>query len=77
MMVAIALSHKVGMSSRLGGSGSFSTSLACVWVCFVRCGSMSVVALVFDLGSKFLAVLLSRVMRFSYLVFDFVTGGVV
>ncbi len=52
MIMAIALLHKAVMSSRLGGSGSCSTSLACVWVCFVCCGSVAVVALVFGLGSK-------------------------
>jgi hypothetical protein len=75
MMVAIALSHKVGMSSRLGGSESCSTSLACVWDCFVCCGSVAVIALVFDLERKFLAVFLRRVMRLSCLVSDFVIGG--
>ena len=30
MLVAIALLHNAGMSSRLGGSGSCSTFLACV-----------------------------------------------
>ena len=71
MMVAIAFLHKVGMSSRLGVSGSFSTSFACVWVCFVCFGSVAVVALFFYLGSKLLGVFLSRVMRFSCLVSDF------
>ena len=40
-------------------------------------GSVAVVALVFGWGSKFLAVFLSRVLRFSCLVSDFVMGGVV
>ncbi len=75
MIVAMALLHKAGMSSRLGGSGSCSTSLACVWVCLVCCGSVAVVSFVFGLGSTFLAVFLSRVMRFSCLVSDFVLGG--
>ncbi len=72
--MAIALLHMDGMSSRLGGSESCSTSLACVWVCFVCCGSALVIALVFDLGSKFLAVFLRRVIHFSCLVSDFVMG---
>ena len=75
MMVTMALLHKVGMSSKLGGSGSYSTSVACVRVCFVWCGSVAVIALVFNLGNKFLAVILRRVMRFSCLVSDFVMGG--
>ncbi len=62
IIVAIALLHKNGMSSRLGGSESCSTSLACVWFCFVCCGSVVVIALVFDLGSEFFAVFLRRVM---------------
>ena len=77
MIVAIALLHKAGMSSRLGGCGSCSTSLVCVWVCLVCCGSDAVFALVFGLGSKFLAVFLSRVMHFCCFVPDFVIGGVV
>ena len=76
MMVAIALLHKAGMFSRLGGSGIYSTSLAFVCVLFVCCGPVAVVALIFGLGSKFLAVFLSRVMRFICLVSDFVMGGV-
>ena len=40
MMVAMALLHSVGMSSRLGGFGTCSTSLACVWVCLVCWGSV-------------------------------------
>ena len=75
VMVAMALLHKVGMSSRLGGSESCSTSLACVWGCFVCCGSVAVFSLVFDLGSRFLAVFLRSVMRFSCLVSYFVMGG--
>ena len=76
MIVAIALLHKTGMSSRLDGSGSCSTSLACVWACLVCCGSVVVVACVFGLGSMFLAGFLSRVMRFSRcLVSDYVMEG--
>ena len=77
MIVAMDLLHKAGMSSRLDGFGSYSTSLACVWVCLVSCGSVAVLAFVFGLGSKLLAVFLSRVMRFSCLVSDFVMGSVV
>ena len=39
------------------------------------CGSVAVIALVFYLGSRFLAVFLRRVMRFSCIVSDFVMGG--
>ena len=53
MIVAITLLHKAGMSSRLGGSGRSSTSMACVWVCSMCCGSVAVVAFVFGLGRKF------------------------
>ncbi len=75
MILAIALLRNTGMSSRLGGSGSWSTMLAYVWVCLVCCGSVACVAVVFGLGSRFLAVFLRRVMRFSCLVSDFVIGG--
>ena len=75
MIVAMALLHKAGMSSRLGGSGSCSTSLACVWVCLVYWGSVVVLAFVFGSGSMFLAVFLSRMMRFICLVSDFVMEG--
>ena len=77
MIVAIALLHKAGMSSRLGGSWNYSTWFAFLWVCLVCCGSVAVVAFVFGLGSKFLAVFLSRAMRFSCLVSYFAMGGVV
>ena len=72
----MALLHRTGISSRLGGSGSCSTSLAYVWVCLVCCGSVAVVEFIFGLGSKFLAVFLSRVMLFSCLVAHFAMGGV-
>ena len=75
MIVAMALFHKAGMSSRSGGSGSCSTSLACVRVCLVCCGLVTAGVLVFGLGSIFLAVFLSRVSRFSCPVSDFVMGG--
>ena len=77
MIVAMALLHKAGMSSRLGGSERCSTSLSCVWVCLVYWESVVVRVLVFGLGSMRLAVFLSRVIRFSCLVYDFVMGGVV
>ena len=72
MFVAIALLHNAGMSSRLDGSVSCSTLLACVWVRLVCCGSVAVIVFVFGLGSKFLAMFLSREMRLSCLVSDFV-----
>ena len=75
MITAMALWHRAGMSSSLGGSGSFRTSLACVRVCMV-CAELVVVGVsVFGLGSMLLAVFLSRVMRLSCLVSDFVMGG--
>ncbi len=74
MTVAMALLHKAGMSSSLGESESCNTSLACVWVCLVCWGSVVDGLLVFGLGSMRLAVFMSRVMRFSCLVSDFVMG---
>ena len=74
MIVAMALLHKAGMSSRLGGSGSCSTSLACVWGCLVYWGSVVVGVFIFGLRSMRLAVFLSRVIRFSRLVSDFMMG---
>ena len=75
VITAVALWHRADMSSRLGGSGSCRTSLACLTVCMV-CGELVVIGvLVFGLGSMLLAVFLSRVMRFMCLVSDFVMGG--
>ena len=75
MIVAMALLHRAGMSSRLGESGSCSMSDACVCVCLVCWGSVVSVLLVSGLESMFLAVFLSLVMRFSCLVYDFMIGG--
>ena len=75
MMVAMAFLHSAGMSSGLGGSWSFSTSLACVWVSLVCWGSVVNGLLALGIGSIRLAIFLSRVMRFSCLVSDFVMGG--
>ena len=75
MIVAMALLHKAGMSSNLGEFESCSTSLAYVWVFLVCWGSAVDGLLVFGLGTIRLAVFLSRVMRFSCLVSDFVMGG--
>jgi len=77
MIVAMALLHKAGMSSRLGVSGSCSTSLACFGVCLVYWGSVVDGVLVFELGRMRFAVFLSRVMHFNCLVSDFVMGDVV
>ena len=77
MITAIALWHRAGISSRSGGSGSCSTSVACVRGWVERVVSMKVGVLVFGLGNMLLAVFLSRVMRFCCLVSDFVMGGVV
>ena len=73
--MAINVFHKAGISSSLGEYGSCSTSLACVWVFLVCRGSVVGGLLVFGLGSMRLAVFLSRVIRFSCLVSDFVMGG--
>ena len=52
-----------------------SRNMACVRVGVVRVVSIVVGASVFGLGSMFLAVFLSRVIRLSCLVSDFVMGG--
>ena len=75
MIVAMALLHKAGMSSGLGKSESWSTLLACVWVFLVCWGSVVGCLLVFRMESIRLAVLLSRVMRFSCLISYFVMEG--
>ena len=75
-MAAMALWHSAGIFSSSGGSGSWSTLLACVLVCVVvPFGSGVVCVSVFDLGSMLLAAFLSLVMRFSCLVSDFGMGG--
>ncbi len=51
--------------------------MACVRVCVVRVVSVTFGVLALGLGSMFLAVFLSLMMRFSCLVSDFVMGGVV
>ena len=76
MIVGMALLHKAGMFSGLGKSGSCSTSLACVWVYLLCWGSVVESVLVFGLESMCLTVCFSRVIRISYLVSDFVRGGV-
>ena len=72
MITAMALWHRAGISSSSGGSGS---SLACVRVCVVCAESVVTCVSVFGLGSMFVAVFLSRMMRLSCLVSDFVMGG--
>ena len=49
--------------------------MACVWVCVVLVVSIVVGASVFSLGSMFCDVFLSRVIRLSFRVSDFVMGG--
>ena len=49
--------------------------MACVRVCVVLVESVVIGVSVLGLGSMLLAVFLSLVMRFSYLVSDFVMGG--
>ena len=51
--------------------------MACVWVCVVLVVAIVVSASVFGLGGMFCAVFLSRVIRLSCRVSDFVMGGVV
>ncbi len=63
------------MSCSYGGSGSCSTSVACVHVCVVRVASIVIEASVFGLVSMLLTVFPSRVMRLSCRVSDFVMGG--
>ena len=75
IIVAMALLHRAGISFSLGGSASCSTSLACVWVGFGGWGSVVVGVLVLGLGSMLLVVFPTRVMHFSCLVSDLVTGG--
>jgi hypothetical protein len=75
MIVAMALLHRAGMSSRLGGSVRRRTSLACVCVCVVCCGSDINDLVVFGLGSIRFALFLSFVMRFSCLVSNLVIRG--
>ena len=75
MIVAMALLHKAGMSSRL--SESESSSLACVCVCLVYWGSVVDGVLVCGLEIMCLAVFLSRVIYFNYIVSDFMMGDVV
>ncbi len=77
MIAAITLWHSAGISCSSGGSGSCNTSVACVHVCVVRVASIVIEASVFGSGSMLLTVLLSRVMRLSCRVSDFVMGGVV
>ncbi len=75
MIAAIALWQSVGISWSSGGSESCSILVACVRVCVLLAGSVVVGASVFGLGSMFFAVFLSRVIRLSCLVSDFVMGG--
>ncbi len=75
MIEAMALLHRAGMSSSLGESERWNTSVACVCVCLVSWGSIVGILLVLGLGSMRLAVFLSRLMRFSCLAFAFVMGG--
>ncbi len=49
--------------------------MACVRVCVVCVVSIVIGASVFGLGIMFLAVFLSRIIRLSCLVSDFVIGG--
>ena len=75
MMEAMALWHRVGMSSRLGVSVSCRISLAFVYVCVIRCGSLVGGITCVGFGSKFLVVFLSLVIRFSCRVSNLVMGG--
>ena len=77
MITAIAVWQRVGISWSSGGSECCNILVACVRVCVVRVVSVVVGSSIFGLGSMFLAVFLSRVIRLSCLVSDFVMGGVV
>jgi hypothetical protein len=76
MITAMAPWHRARMSSRSGGSGSCSASVACVRACVLRIVSFMIGVLACGLGSMLLAAFISREMRFSCLVSDFVMGGV-
>ena len=71
----MAFLHRAGMSSSLGESGSWITSVACVCVCLVCWRSVVSVLLYLGLESMRLAVFLSRVMRVSCIVSVFVMEG--
>ncbi len=75
MITAIDVWQRAGISLSSGGSGSCSTSMACVRVCVVRVASIVIEVSVFGLGSMLLTVFLSRVMRLSCRVSDLVMGG--
>ena len=75
MIAAIALWQRVGISWSSGGSESCNIFVACVRVCVVLVVSIVVVVSVFGLGSMLCAVFLSRVIRLSCRVSDFVMGG--
>ena len=68
IIVAMALWHRAKMSSSLGESFSWSTSVDFVRVYVVCWGSTDDGLFVFRLGSIRLAVFLSRGLRFSHLV---------
>ncbi len=76
-ITAMALWHRAGISSSSDGLGSCRTSLACVRVCVVLLGFIAIGVSVFGLGSMLFTVFLSLVMRLSFLVSDFVMGGLV
>ena len=63
------------MSSSLGESLSWSTSVAFIGACVLCWGSVVNCSLVLILVSMRLAVCLSRMMRFSYYVSNLVMGG--
>ena len=75
MIAAIALWQRVGISWSSGGAESCSIFVACVRVCVVCVVSSVGGVSGFGLGSMFLAVFLSLVIRRSCLVSDFVMGG--
>ena len=77
MIATIALWQRVGISWSSGGAESCSIFVACVWVCAVCVVSSVGGVSGFGLGSMFLAVFLSLVIRRSCLVSDFVMGGVI
>ncbi len=76
MIEAMALWHSAGMSSSLGVSVSYSTSLAFVCVCVIRLGSLVGCIVCVGFGSIFWVVFLSLVIRLSCRVSNLVMGGV-
>ncbi len=74
MIEAMALWHSAGMSSSLGVSVNYSTSLA-FFLFMIRFESLIGGVICVGFGSIILVVFLSLVIRLSCRVSDLVTGG--